>query len=80
MWLQEVSFVSVKIPLSVRQGLVEDSSQTVVCRHYCYRLRYKVGNVYYVDRCASFQLGGPGNSFVCPISPFGPCGRFIADD
>lgn len=72
--------MSVKIPLSVRRGLVEDSSQIVVCRHYCYRLRYKIRNVYYVDRCASFQLGGPGNSFVCPISPFAPCGRFFSDD
>lgn len=72
--------MSVKIPFSVRRGLVEDPSQTVVCRDYCYRLRYKVRNVYYVDRCASFQLGGPGNSFVCPLSPFSPCGRFFLDD
>lgn len=72
--------MSVKIPLSVRQGLVEDFSQTVVCRYYCYRLRYKVGNLYYVDRCSSFALGGPGNSYVIPISPFVPCGRFVSDD
>lgn len=72
--------MSVKIPLSVRQGLVEDSAQIVVCTHYCYRLRCKIRNVYYVDRCASFAFGGPGNLFVCPLSPFEPCGRFFSDD